>query len=78
MYTIENFKITKVFLREEGIFVHTKYADWQSDYEFLITSDGAVQGRNFAGIWQELSRQTASIIREKCHEILCNKGVPIS
>ena len=70
MYPLENLEITRISPREEGFFVIATYPGWHYEYNFFLQSDGQLKGKTSAGMWVELTQETASIIQKKFQTFL--------
>lgn len=70
MYTFQGLEFTRVLPRGNGILAFAKYPNWWSEYTFFLRTDGTVKGKTSAGVWLELTRESAEFIKARIKHIL--------
>jgi hypothetical protein len=73
-FELQNLKVTRIFPRQEGIFVYATYDHWTYQYKFLIQSDGVVKGETSRGLWLELEPELSAFVRENVKATLREKA----
>ncbi len=76
MYNLQNLEFVQILPEKQGLCAYASYPGWYHRYSFFVQNDGKVKGKNSSGYWQELSEETASIIRAKIHTLLKGNKVP--
>ena len=70
MDAFQNLEFTRVMPRAAGILVFAKYPTWWSEFTFFLRRDGVVTGKTGAGVWLELAKESAELIKARVKQIL--------
>ncbi len=70
MHNLQNLEFIQVVPERDGLSAYASYPGWYYRYAFFVHNNGTVKGKTSSGYWQDLSGETASIIRAKIHTLL--------
>ena len=70
MYSPNNLEVSRILPRQDGLFVVAKYPQWYYGYDFFVHYDGRIEGKTSSGNWLEVSKDLASLLRDKIRFIL--------
>ncbi|MBN2119892.1 MAG: hypothetical protein JW734_02395 [Candidatus Omnitrophica bacterium] len=74
MFALQNLEITRILYKQQGLLLFAKCPEWYYEYNFLVEPNGKVKGKTSQGIWIELSKKGAQLIREKLKGFLEGKS----
>ena len=73
MFRLQDITFVQVKPTEKGIFAAAKYKDWFYEYNFFLDKEGRITGRTSNNYWEELSMESASIIKAKIQNFLATE-----
>ena len=74
MFNLHSLQVTRVLPDADGTLLFAKYPDSAYEHAFLVEPQGSVKTKTVSGLWVDLSRDTAGLIRDKLKAFLTRRN----
>lgn len=71
-------KITRIEQGHDNIYIWAKHPGWNCEYSFCLLKSEQVKGQTSAGSWNNLSSDSADIIRNKLSSYMIGRDGTLS